>query len=378
MGGEARRFVIDGSMVRGGGGHTYLANVVPRLSQRAPQHRFLVLIRSAGLADVLRAGPNVEIRKLPEVGLAGRLAHEMFGATRLAKEWGADLWFSAAESGPWWPRIPLVVAFRNPNLFARDLGWGIADLLRLWLLRGLAGRSARTASAVLFVSADSARWIGDDVSLPPAKRHVVHHGVDPARWAGADRPEGAPSACILSVSSVYRYKNFVRLIEAFARVADRLDGEPDLVIVGDDQDPEYFAEMVRARAATGALASRIHLVGAVPYEEIPGYYRGAGLFAFPSLLETFGHPLLEAMAAGVPVVASDTPVSREIGGDAARYADATDAAALGHELAAVWQSPALREQLVEKGRQRLAEFTWDASVDRLVALLDATASRAAG
>ncbi len=283
-----RRLVVDGTMVRGGGGHTYLANVVPRLAERAPEHRFLVLIRSAALAAVLRPGPNTEIRTLPEVGWIGRLRHEVAGASRIARAWDADLLFSVAESGPWFPRIPQVVAFRNPNLFARDLGWNLLDMLRLWVLRALAARSARTSAAVLFVSEDSARWIGDDVGLPESKRHVVHHGVDPALWqdeAGAPA-EGSP--CILSVSSIYRYKNYVRLIEAFARVADQLDGEPELVIVGDDQDPEYAAQMAEARARTGALASRIRIVGAVPYEEIRAWYRRAGLFVFPSLLETFG------------------------------------------------------------------------------------------
>jgi len=171
---------------------------------------------------------------------------------------------------------------------------------------------------------------------------------------------------ILSVSSVYRYKNYVRLIEAYAELARRRTDIPDLVIVGDDQDPEYQQKMVAARKATGDLAESIHLVGAVAYEQIKEYYRNASLFVFPSYLETFGHPLLEAMGCDVPVVAADIPVFREIAEDAVLYADPYKVDALASAMESALGSDTLRHKLVQSGRERVAQFTWERSTTGLL------------
>jgi glycosyltransferase involved in cell wall biosynthesis len=181
-----------------------------------------------------------------------------------------------------------------------------------------------------------------------------------------------PRPYILSVSSIYRYKNFVRLIEAYAELVERHLGLdiPDLVIIGDDQDPAYARKMEAARAATGDLAAHIHIVGEVPYPEIAAWYRGAELSVFPSYLETFGHPLLEAMAAEVPLVAADIPVFREIAGDAAFYADPHRPEKLAEAMAAALLDASARETLVKRGRDRLREYGWDRSANRLLSLFE--------
>ena len=223
------------------------------------------------------------------------------------------------------------------------------------------------------MSEDSSRWIGDLMALPEWKRTVVHHGIDTTGWrdASAGRDDVASDGgrgVILSVSSIYRYKNFVRLIEAYARLAARRPDVPDLVIVGDDQDPEYRARMVAAREATGDLAENIHLVGAVPYEQIREYYRNASLFVFPCYLETFGHPLLEAMGCDVPVVASDIGVFREIAGDAVLYADPFKADALASAMEDALTSDLQRRRMIERGRERVAGFSWERSASRLLGM----------
>src|SRR5208337_947236 len=126
--------------------------------------------------------------------------------------------------------------------------------------------SARRCSRIMFVSEDSAQWIGSALGLASERRAVVHHGIDAAQWAPIrdSFALGRPGSCILSVSSIYRYKNYVRLIQAYGMLAQRHRGLPDLVILGDDQDPRYSQKMWEARAAIGGLAERIHIVGEVP------------------------------------------------------------------------------------------------------------------
>jgi glycosyltransferase involved in cell wall biosynthesis len=364
-------------MARGGGGYTYLVNILPRLSEMAPQDHFRVLVRTERLAKALSGLPNVEVDHLPEVGLVERFRFLHTQVPKIAAEWGADLYFSVGEYSPLRMPCPVVAAFRNPNIFTSlDQGWPLYQRLRLKVLRALSWLSAKRADRILFVSHDSARWIGDTMGLPESSRVVVHHGIDAKGWRG-EAKNTASDGVILSVSSVYRYKNYVRLIQAYELLVRRRPETPDLVIVGDDQDPEYQREMVAARDATGDVAESIHLVGAVAYEQVKEYYRNASLFVFPSYLETFGHPLLEAMGCDVPVVAADIPVFREIAEDAVLYADPYKVESLASAMEDGLSSDTLRQKMIASGRERVAQFTWERSTGRLLnlfsELLDAKA-----
>ena len=360
------RYLIDGSMARGGGGYTYLVNVLPRLSKMSPHVDFRVLVRTERLAEALSGIPNVQVHRLPDVGLVERFRYLHFEVPKLAKAWGADLYFSVGEYSPFWMSCPTVAAFRNPNVFtSMQQGWPLFQRFRLKALRALSWLSAKRADRILFVSQDSANWIGDAMGLPESSRLVVHHGLDAEAFRG-EFSGPRDNGIILSVSSVYRYKNFVRLIEAYTRLAHNRPEIPDLVIVGDDQDPEYQRKMVAAREAADDVTERIHLTGAVAYEQVKKYYRNASLFVFPSYLETFGHPLLEAMGCDVPVVAADIPVFREIAGDAVLYADPYKVESLASAMEDGLNSSIHRKRMVERGRARVAYFTWERSASLLL------------
>jgi glycosyltransferase involved in cell wall biosynthesis len=363
------RILLDGTMARGGGGFTYLVNVVPRLARLARGDRFRLLLRSERLAGSIPAAPNLEIELLPAVGPKGRLWFTAVDAARLAERWGADLYFSAGESAPLRAPCPTIAAFRNPNIFKPVAPEApVGERVRLLTLRGLAKLSAATCARVMFVSEDSARWIGDRMGLAPSRRAVIHHGIDANAWRPAvHRGSPHPWPYILSVSSIYRYKNFVRLIEAYGRFAQRQPDPPDLVIIGDPQDPDYGRRMREAQAALGPLAERVHVLGEVPYADIACWYAGAQLFVFPSYLETFGHPLLEAMAAEVPIVAADIPVFREVAADAALYARPDDVEGMALAIETGLQLGA-RASLVKRGRERVQRFTWERSARGLLAL----------
>jgi glycosyltransferase involved in cell wall biosynthesis len=368
---EGARVLIDGTMARAGGGFTYLVNIVPRITRLAPEDRFLLLVRSERIASSIPSSPNLTIELLTEVGPAGRLWFTASEGARIASRWNADLYFSAGESAPLHAQCPRIASFRNPNVFKPlDPEAPRGERLRLLTLRTLAKLSARSCERIMFVSEDSARWIGDAIGVPPARRAVVHHGIDTRAWRAVRRSQPAhPWPYILSVSSIYRYKNFVRLIEAYGLLAERHPQvERDLVIIGDEQQVDHARQMRDARAALGSLAEHVHLLGEVPYADIPRWYAGADLFVFPSYLETFGHPLLEAMAAEVPVVASDIPVFREVAADAAFYADPFKVEDLASAMAAVLTRSEASETLVKRGRERVHHFGWDRSAVRLLGL----------
>jgi glycosyltransferase involved in cell wall biosynthesis len=370
-----RRILIDGSMARAGGGFTYLVNLVPRLAALRPADQFLLWVRNPAIAASLPSRANLDVEILRDAGWIERLRFTHFEVPRRVRSGAIDLYFSVSEYAPLRLPCAAIASFRNPNAFtSMDQGWPFPQRLRLWVLRQLARRAARSCDRILFMSEDAARWIGDSLQLAPERRAVVPHGIDVAFWS---RPNTTPArlpedrAYVLSVSTIYRYKNFVRLIEAWARLARRLPDVPDLVILGGDEDPEHRRQMEQARVATGAQSERIHVLGEVPYSDVRGWYAGASLFVFPSYLETFGHPLLEAMAMELPVVAADTPVFREIGDAAVRFADPMDVESLAAAMEAILRSPPLRADLAARGRARAAKFSWDRSAEGTAALFDA-------
>jgi glycosyltransferase involved in cell wall biosynthesis len=369
---EGARVLIDGTMARAGGGFTYLVNIVPRITRMAPEDRFLLLVRSERIARSIPSSPNLTIELLDEVGPAGRLWFTASEGARIASRWDADLYFSAGESAPLHSTCPRIASFRNPNVFKPvDPAAPRGERVRLLTLRALARLSARTCDRIMFVSEDSARWIGEAIGVEPERRAVVHHGIDTRTWQAARTSAPMhPWPYVLSVSSIYRYKNFVRLIQAYGLMAERHPEVElrDLVIIGDEQQVDYLQQRREARAALGSLAEHVHLLGEVPYADIPAWYAGAELFVFPSYLETFGHPLLEAMAAEVPLVASDIPVFREVAADAAFYADPFKPEDLASAMADGLARPEARETLVKRGRERVRLFGWNRSAVRLLAL----------
>lgn len=365
-----RRILIDASMVRGGGGFTHAVNLVPRLAAREPEARFRLLVRSAEVVAAIAPPSNLEVIHLPENSLATRLRFQFREAARLTREFAADVYFSVAETAPFSLPCPLVVSFRNPNVFTPiEQGWGFYQSMRLPALRRAAIRTSRRAARVVFVSHDSARWIGDSIGVAPERRAVIHHGITAADWRPDPETRSASRDGILSVSSVYRYKNFVRLIEAWRSLWSDRASVPDLTLIGDVVDREYARAMEDARTACGALAKRVHILGRIPHHEIADHYRRAAIFAFPSYLETFGHPMLEAMAADLPVVAAESGVFREVADDAAVYCDPFDAGSIALALGRVLDDASLRRRMVDAGRRRVALFSWDATAERTAEVL---------
>jgi len=174
---------------------------------------------------------------------------------------------------------------------------------------------------------------------------------DPA----ATLPDGVPeSGFILAVGTLEPRKNLPRLVAAYRRLPVTLRDAHPLVVTG---RPGW--DTGETVAALDSLGSRAIRTGFVPDEQLALLYRRCALFAYPSLGEGFGLPVLEAMAAGAPVLTSDRSSLPEVGGDAAAYCDPTDERAIAAALQALLGDPARRAQLAAAGPLRAAEFSWD-------------------
>ncbi len=161
---------------------------------------------------------------------------------------------------------------------------------------------------------------------------------------------------ILFVSAINERKNLSTLIRAFAELKTRSSIAHSLVLAGWREEAafrELQGEIDRLK-----IAGEVRFIDSLSHEQLNALYRGADLFVYPSLLEGFGLPLLEAMACGVPVIAARASVLPEIAGDAALYFEGKDPHDLAARMAQVLQDAELRRELVTKGFERLRCFDW--------------------
>jgi glycosyltransferase involved in cell wall biosynthesis len=210
--------------------------------------------------------------------------------------------------------------------------------------RRMHGAKYRNAARSCDVVMVNSRFTGDDVAetfgVPSERIHVAYPGVDPEFTPQGDRLQlGRPY--VLTVATLEPRKNLARLIEAHRR----LDGELALAVAG--------AAGWGAQAALGV--KNIVRLGYTPPQDLPRLYRGASVVVYPSLFEGFGMPIVEAMACGVPVVASSHPSMDEACGDAAVRADPEDPDAIAETIRSAIER---RDELVPKGLEHARSFTW--------------------
>jgi glycosyltransferase involved in cell wall biosynthesis len=340
------------------------------LCEREPDLEIRLLIRHRALSEAIPERKNLEVVTLPPAGVAERIRFIYFEIPRIAREWGADLFYSTAEMIPLRLPCPSIASFRNPCVFSPDVKQpGRIDRIRLMVLWCLARLSALRAKRIMFVSKNSADWIAPSIGLPEHRTAVVHHGIDAEAWSQVAPYRDHHRPYILTVGTIYLHKNYVRLFEAYLDLAARNPEIPDLILIGPQFEAEIQAEMNEIKRSAGDLGKRIHILPGMPHHEIQAFFAGASLYVFPSYLETFGHPLLESMACGVPVVASDIPVFREIAGDAAIYANPFDVSDIARAMEEALR-PETAADLVRRGTQRLGQFSLEHTVDGLSDLFE--------
>jgi glycosyltransferase involved in cell wall biosynthesis len=266
-------------------------------------------------------------------------------------------------AGPFGPRRADLFHGLNQRLPKTRLRRAVATFHDLFVLTGdystaefrerftaQARDAALRADAILAVSAFTRSQVIELLGVPPARVHVVHHGI-----RKLPLPERARQPVILSVGAIQKRKNTARLVEAFEAV----DPDWTLVLAG---SCGYGAAGILARIDASPARRRIQVTGYVSPADLASWYATAAIFAFPSLDEGFGMPVLEAMAAGVPVVTSNRSALPEVAGDAALLVNPEDTASLANALRKLTSDSDFREDLARRGKARAQLFTWEKAV----------------
>jgi glycosyltransferase involved in cell wall biosynthesis len=217
-------------------------------------------------------------------------------------------------------------------------------------------KQAKSAAAksdlIITVSSFTADQVCSLLNVEKSRIRVIPHGVDlPAR-----SDESLREDLILFVGALQTRKNIHRLVEAF----ERLHGQWRLVLAGAPSG--YGGAEIVERIERSPARSRIQLTGYLAPQQLDDLYRRARIFAFATLDEGFGIPVLEAMAHGIPVITSNRSALPEVAGTAALLVDPYSVDELQKALSKLVSSSALRAEMAQRGHTRAAQFPWTTTV----------------
>lgn len=336
---------------------TYVRGLVGALARLDRENRYVLFVRQpsfgvlpANFREVLEPAPDYSLREL--LALSWRLHRarlDAFHATHYV--------LPVRVPCPAVVTIHDVIHVLFPELLASRLGPLYA--------RRMIGRSLRLARAVIAVSETTK---ADLVRLfhprDPDRIHVIYNGVGEALRTPLAEPVvrqrlaalGVEPPFVLFVGNPKPHKNLENVLRAFARAVPELAQSARLVCAGGRQGP---SPAHRALVAELGLGERVAWLGFVQRDDLRALYQGATLLVCPSLYEGFGLPAAEAMAAGLPVVTSNHSALAEIAADAAELVDPLDVGKIAAGIVRLFRDEPRRRELVERGRERSARWSWD-------------------
>lgn len=376
---------INGLSASAGGGLTYLRNVLPHLAAR-PDVRV-----TAALAAPLRnefSNSNlhlVETRVPP--GTAQRFLYEQREIPRLIRQSNADVLLSPGNFAIFRSPVPQVLLSRNALYTSRDF---VNDLrergeYRLWLDNAMKSAFARwsigvadctIAPSVAFAD-DLRRWTGKNVT-------AIHHGFDHDSFCRDQTPlpseiqsqlaSAASSLRLLFVSHYNYYRNFETVIRAIPLLKKKLHPQTVRLILtcklkSKSNPGDYRAESAAALIENLKIRDEIIELGSTPYHSLHHLYRACDFYVTAAYAETFAHPLVEAMAGGLPVIASDIPVHREICGGAALYFSRFSPEELAGQVLHAARSRDQVETMRAAGLSRSRDFSWSRHIEKLLEIM---------
>lgn len=392
------RLFIHALGASAGGGLTYLRNLVPHLEATKDLEVKVLAGKAAGLT--IPSTGKVEMvatGMMEERGPFVRFWWEQREIPKLIRKTGADVLLSTGNFAIWNSPVPQILLSRNSLYTSADFSRDMRRRgdYRLWAdtrLKGfLAYQSIHRAQLTVAPSEAFARelrdWSGGNVA-------AVHHGFDREFFFrdGAALPsetleklkETKGAKRLLFVSHYNYYRNFETLLRAVALLKQRCSSKKIRLLLTCELAPgknpgHYRTEEASALLNDLQIKEEVVQLGTIRYSQLHQIYSACDIYVTPAYTETFAHPLVEAMACGLPIVASDLPVHREITNGSALFFEKFSAVDLAEKVTQLFDSPSLHPDLRESGLYQARSFSWKDHAKRLLemarALVNKSASR---
>lgn len=375
------KIIINAVSAKIGGAVTYITQLLPHLGRMDKDNEILVFLPPETIALLANLPENVHI--VPTlVGYAPwwrRLWWEQITLRGIIRKERPSFLFSTANFGVLWcRRVPQLLLVRNALYFSKRYEqmfvtrYPLSLRVGFWLRRWLVCRSAVSADIVMTPTKAMLDDLKQFIQLPRHKTFINPYGYNGAPTGlGIEGSldvvgrSGAKNPVRLLYVSFYssEHKNLTTLLKAMGQLSMTHPGGFNLTTTVNPR-----CEMARWNITTeedlelaeqADIRSSLTLIGPLSYSETQGLYGQAEVFVFPSTVESFGFPLVEAMAHGLPIVVVDTPVNREVCQDAAVYFAPFSPEGLASQIRRVAADTTLRAQLAAIGRQRVADhFQW--------------------
>ena len=379
---------VDASAASSGSGPTYVRNVVPHLAARSDL-RATVLVPPL-LRREFQNQSNVSFVEFADesISAALRFVRIQRFVPELVHRSGANVLLSAGNMALFRPPVPQILLSGNALYTSKDFFRDVRQRgdYGLWLDTKLKGQMAKWSVRAADCTVAPSQAFADEIKRWTGVRALaIHHGFDPNLFF---RDTELPSAelkkklerrsdelRLLFVSHYNYYRNFETLIRAVALLRNLIKPRHVSLFLTcrlqSGANPGSFRPEAAARLVKElSVGANVVELGAVPYHVLHRVYRACDLYVTPAYVETFAHPLVEAMASGLPVVASDLPVHREVCEDAALYFPKFSPDLLAEIVCQAALSPEVSEKMSSRGLERSRNFSWKDHVDQIVAVAE--------
>lgn len=355
---------------RRGGVKTYITNLVKALAEVDEKNRIVLLcsrLNKSLFRKTVDENRNVESKVLSlgidRPGL--RVLYDQIAVPLHCRRFENAVLLSQASASSLAAPLPEVVVLQTP-LSVRSIRRKVppsadtTSLAQRLYYDTMLPLTLRRADEVVAVSDHLRKAVIESYPRFKSKLRTVHEGVNIAAFSGNrknDYGDTTQSPYLLFVSTLFRYKRADQAIRSFAKAVKRF-GMSDVRLKLAGRDPGGEEERLERIARENKVADRVDVLGAVEHSRMPGLYSGALALLFPSTVETFGLPVLEAMACGTPVIASNRMSVPEVVGNAGLIVDPTDSVEMARAICRLMKNGSLRARLESAGKKRVQKFTW--------------------
>jgi glycosyltransferase involved in cell wall biosynthesis len=353
----------------GGGVKVYTHALLKHFAAMPREHEFVFFYNNPDLVGAYRNVPHIKEVVVPN---APSIVWDQYALPREAAKYGLDVLFNPKYS------IPLSMGCPT-SWVCHGLDWYVMPWASKWVDRlshkFLVPRYASKARAIIAVSENTREHVTQFLNVEPERVHTVYTGVDDCFRVPLDDEQleavrhqyQLPERFLLYAGAVYPPKNFRRMIQAYAQVGPKLD--IPLVIAGGQN--RFLSEDEIEEPKRLKLGNWVQWAGWVENTTLPAFYQMAEALLLPSLFESFGIPILEAMASGCPVLTSNRYGSKEVAADAAVLVEPESLDSIAEGIRMLVENRELKETLIAKGYQRSREFTWERCASQTLNVLEA-------